>query len=165
MKVDENMSEQKVEKFFKNQILLEKEIIQAAETSVENINNVLVKKLILGISHDSLKHMSILQGLLALHTKQTEGIRLISEEERDELKINIETHMKLEEKAIITYKQLLGEIKDPREKLLVKSIFHDELRHHALLKQLYETIIKDITLTEEDIFEMTWKDVIWQDGT
>jgi len=159
------MNQENVETFFKQQILLEKEIMQAAETAVEKVQNILVRELILGISHDSLKHMSILQGLLALHTKKTEGIRLISEEERDKLKENIEAHMKLEAKAIETYKQLLEQVKDPREKLLIKSILHDELRHHALLKQLYETIIKDITLTEEDIFEMTWKDVIWQDGT
>lgn len=159
------MNQDNVETFFNQQILLEKEIMQAAETSVSNVKNALVRELILGINYDSLKHMSILQGLLALHTKQTEGIRLISEEERDKLQTNIETHMKLEEKAIKTYKQLLGQIKDSREKLLVESILHDELRHHALLKQLYQTIIKDITLTEDDVFEMTWKDVIWQDGT
>ncbi len=159
------MNQDNVETFFNQQILLEKEIMQAAETSVSNVKNALVRELILGINYDSLRHMSILQGLLALHTKQTEGIRLISEKERDKLQINIETHMKLEEKAIKTYKQLLGQIKDSREKLLVESILHDELRHHALLKQLYQTIIKDITLTEDDVFEMTWKDVIWQDGT
>jgi len=159
------MNPENVETFFKKQILLEKEIVQAAETSVSNIKNSFVKELILGISHDSLKHMSILQGLLALHTKETEGIRLISENERDQLKINIDSHIKLEAKAIKTYKQLLGQIKDPREKLLVESILQDELRHHALLKQLYEAVIKDVTLTEEDVFEMTWKDVNWQDGT
>ena len=146
------------ETFFKKQILLEKEIMQAAETAVENVKNNMVRELILGISYDSLKHMSILQGLLTLHTKKIEGIRLISEEERDKLRINIETHMKLEEKAI-------SKITDSREKILVESILHDELRHHALLKRIYETIIKDVTFTEEDVFEMTWKDVIWQDGT
>ena len=153
------------ETFFKKQILLEKEIMQAAETAVENVKNNMVRELILGISYDSLKHMSILQGLLTLHTKKIEGIRLISEEERDKLRINIETHMKLEEKAITTYKQLISKITDSREKILVESILHDELRHHALLKRIYETIIKDVTFTEEDVFEMTWKDVIWQDGT
>ena len=159
------MDSKSSETFFKQQILLEKEIIQAAEAAVENVRNIMVRELILGISHDSLKHMSILQGLLALHTKKTEAIRLISEEERDKLRKNIETHMKLEEKAITTYKQLLGKITDSREKILIESILHDELRHHALLKQLYSTIIKDFTFTEEDVFEMTWKDVIWQDGT
>ncbi len=159
------MEKEKGNEFFKQQILLEKEIVQAAETAVENVKNILVKELILGISHDSLKHISILQGILALHNKKTEGIRLITEEERDNLRINIENHMKLEEKAINTYKQLLGKISDPREKILIESILHDELRHHALLKQLYKTIIMDITFTEEDVFEMTWKDVNWQDGT
>ena len=159
------MKDINVETFYNEQISLEKEIMEAAKTAVESVKNTLVKELILGISHDSLKHMSILQGLLVLHTKQTDGVRLISEEERDKLKTNIKTHMKLEEKAITTYKQFLGKLKDPREKLLIESILHDELRHHSLLKRIYETIIKDVTLTEDDVFEMTWKDVIWQDGT
>jgi rubrerythrin len=159
------MNQENVETFFKQQIMLEKEIIQASETAAENIKNILVRELILGINHDSFKHMSILQGLLALHTKKTEGVRLISEEERDKLKKGVETHLKLEEKAIETYKHLLSKITDPREKILVESILHDELRHHALLKRIYETVIKDVTFTEEDVFEMTWKDVIWQIGT
>ena len=159
------MSDNEIELFIKKQISLEQAIVDAAKHSVEQVNNSLVKEIVLGISYDSLKHKSILQGLLALQTKEIDGIRLISEEDRDDLRRNMENHIKLEEQAIETYKKLLGKIKDSRMKILVESIYKDELRHHSLLKQLHEAIIKDITLTEEDIFVMTWKDVIWQDGT
>ncbi|PWI48472.1 hypothetical protein CEE45_06190 [Candidatus Heimdallarchaeota archaeon B3_Heim] len=151
--------------FYSQQIKLEKEIIKAAEASVSRVKNILIKELILGISQDNKKHESILRGLTALQEKSTKGIRLISEEEREELKQSIETHIRLEKTAIDTYRQMLSQIVDVREKMLVKTILKDELRHHALLKWLYDLIIKDLTLTEDDVFDMTWKDVIWQDGT
>ncbi|MHA2155047.1 MAG: hypothetical protein ACXABU_06895 [Candidatus Hodarchaeales archaeon] len=159
------MTQTSNKKFYEQQIELEREIIQAAEVSVGRVKNILIKELILGISQDSKKHESILKGLTALQEKTTDGIRLISEEEREELRQSIETHIKLEQKAIDTYRPLLSQITDVREKMLVKTILKDELRHHELLKWLYDVIIKDLTLTEDDIFEMTWKDVIWQDGT
>jgi rubrerythrin len=161
----EKMNRTKNAEFYEQQIELEQEIIKAAEASVKRVKNILVKELILGISQDSKKHKSILKGISALREKNTEGIRLISEEEREELKQSIETHIELEQKAIDTYRHLLGQIIDVREKMLLKTILKDELRHHALLKWLYDVIIKDLTLTEDDIFDMTWKDVIWQDGT
>ena len=159
------MNQGKNTEFYEQQIELEQEIIQAAETAVSQVQNVLVKELILGISQDSKKHMSILKGVITLREKSTEGIRLISEVERDQLKESIEKHIQLEQKAIDTYRPLLNQITDVREKMLIKTILKDELRHHALLKWLYDVIIKDLTLTEDDIFDMTWKDVIWQDGT
>ncbi len=159
------MNRTKNTEFYKQQIELEQEIIQAAEASVKRVKNILVKELILGISQDSKKHTSILKGISALREKSTEGIRLISEGEREELKQSIETHIELEQKAIDTYRLLLGQITDMREKMLLKTILKDELRHHVLLKWLYDVIIKDLTLTEDDIFDMTWKDAIWQDGT
>ncbi|MHA1975449.1 MAG: hypothetical protein ACW98F_08100 [Candidatus Hodarchaeales archaeon] len=159
------MNQKKNTQFYERQIELEEDIIQAAEASVSRVKNILVKELIIGISQDSKKHKSILKGISALREKTTEGIRLISEEEREELRHSIETHIQLEQRAIETYREMLGEISDVREKMLVQTILKDELRHHELLKWLYDIIIKDLTLTEDDIFEMTWKDVIWQDGT
>lgn len=151
--------------FYKKQMKLEEEIIAAAKESTKNTNNILIKELIQGITFDSSKHRSILTGLLAILEKTTSSLSLISEEERDNLKETIQTHLKLEQKAIDTYRTLLHAVSDTREKVLVKNILTDELRHHNQLKWLYDMIIKDLTLTEEDIFEMTWKDAIWQDGT
>jgi rubrerythrin len=151
--------------FYKKQMKLEEEIIAAAKESTKNTNNILIKELIQGIAFDSSKHRSILTGLLAILEKTTSSLSLISEEERDNLKETIQTHLKLEQKAIDTYRTLLHAVSDTREKVLVKNILADELRHHNQLKWLYDMIIKDLTLTEEDIFEMTWKDAIWQDGT
>ena len=159
------MNQTNNDQFYEQQIELEDRIIQASEASVKRVKNILVKELILGISQDSKKHKSILKGIRALREKSTEGIRLISEDEREELKRSMEMHIRLEQKAIETYRETLKQITDVREKMLVNTILKDELRHHALLKWLYDVIIKDLTLTEDDIFEMTWKDVIWQDGT
>ncbi len=159
------MEKEELVKFYKEQIELEKDIITAAEDSIRNSTNILVKELIQGITFDSNKHSSILTGLLAILEKTTPSLRLISEKERDRLKETIQNHLKLEQKAINTYRKLLHVIPGTREKVLVKNILSDELRHHNQLRWLYDMIIREVTLTEEDIFEMTWKDAIWQDGT
>jgi rubrerythrin len=164
-KVNIIMNIDELSEFYKQQMELEEQIITAAKKSISNTTNILVKELIQGITFDSSKHKSILTGLLAILEKTTSSLRLISEEEREKLKETLQNHIKLEQKAIETYRKLLHIVPNTREKVLVKNILSDELRHHNQLKWLYDMIIKELTLTEEDIFEMTWKDTIWQDGT
>jgi hypothetical protein len=42
---------------------------------------------------------------------------------------------------------------------LVSSILEDEKRHHGLLKQVLEILVKGETITEADWWDMLWKDV------
>ena len=89
--------------FYKNQILLEEEIVESANASVKDVPNVMVKELILGIAMDSNKHASLLNALIALNTGSTP---LIPEEITDQLKKNIAKHIELEQQAIDTYTAL-----------------------------------------------------------
>ncbi|MHA2204150.1 MAG: hypothetical protein ACW991_10720 [Candidatus Hodarchaeales archaeon] len=152
------MNTQERVEFYNNQIKLEKKIVESANTSVKDVPNVMVKELILGIAMDSNKHSSLLNALIALNTGTTP---LISEEIIDKLKVNIEKHIELEQQAIDTYKAFWKGLEDEKEKVVVKAILNDEIRHHQLLKHLHEMIVEKEALTEQDVWDWTWKDSLF----
>lgn len=145
--------------FFKKQIKLEKLIIETAEKSVADVKNQLVKELIMSIALDSRKHASLLSALTVMNT---EVAPYIEEEKLDVLSDNIKKHIELELIAIQTYKELLDTLENEQEKLIVQAIYHDEKRHHILLKKIHELIIKQEAITQEDMFEFLKDDYIPQ---
>jgi len=145
--------------FLKKQIELEKKIVNTAENSVKDMKNILIKEMILSISLDSKKHASMLTALLSV---QEATQPFISEKISKELHKNIQDHIELEQEAIQTYKNLLEKIDDDQIKMVVQTIYHDELRHHALLKKIYNILIKKETLDEDEIWEFIKDDFIPQ---
>ncbi len=152
------MDKKKRVEFFKRQITLEEKIVESANTSIEDVTNVMVKELILGIAMDSNKHASLLNALVALNTGPTP---LIPEEITDQLKKNVEKHIELEQQAIDTYKELWKELEDEKEKVVIKSILNDEIRHHQLLKRIHTMVVEKEALTDQDIWDWTWKDSLF----
>lgn len=148
-------------KLYKSQIKLEKQIVNTAETSVENIDNAIVREMILGIAMDSRKHESLLNTLIGLHEK----FALIDEESANQLKEDLEKHIKLEKKAIDSYQKMWGDLEDEKEKLIIRYILNDEIRHHRLLKQLHSQLVERITFTTEDYWNWAWKDTEWGGGS
>ncbi|MFX1474144.1 MAG: ferritin family protein [Promethearchaeota archaeon] len=149
-------TEKQLSKFLKEQVQLEKRIIRAAKASVKNAKNKLVRYLIEGIALDSSKHALLLNALIAHVKSQTP---FISQEKRDELGENISKHIELEAQAIETYRDILPKTTDPTVKQILQSILEDERRHHQLLQQIFHLVIEKETLTEEDLWDLTWKDV------
>jgi rubrerythrin len=150
------MSKEERIELYNNQIALEKKIINAAENTVKYIKNDLVKELILGVAMDSQKHASLLRALVASFGSTP----LIAEEITNQLKKNLEEHIELEQKAIDSYKELWGDLEDEKEKIVIKAILNDEIRHHSLLKQLHKKIVEKETITEQDLWDLTWKDSV-----
>ncbi|MHA2175181.1 MAG: ferritin family protein [Candidatus Hodarchaeales archaeon] len=143
--------------FFKKQVKLENDIVLAAENSVKDFKNKIVKGLIEGIASDSTKHASLLNSLISAHEDSNP---LIDEKVTDQLKENLETHIKLESEAIETYKVLLSSLEDEKERLIIKYVLNDEIRHHSLLKRIHKMIVEKETFTEQDLWDLTWKDSI-----
>jgi rubrerythrin len=152
------MSEQERVEFYKKQLKLEDRIVKKAGDSVENVKNLLVRELILGIAMDSKKHASMLNALVAMHTKATP---LIQEDITDELEKNLKEHISLEQEAINTYQELYKMDFGENEKVIVKAILNDELRHHALLKKIHKMVVERETLTEQDLWDWVWKDSLF----
>ena len=148
-------------KLYKAQIRLEKQIVDTAETSAKNIDNAIVRETILGIAMDSRKHESLLNTLICLH----KNFALIDEESTNQLKENLEKHIKLEKKAIDSYQKMWGDLEDEKEKFIIRYILNDEIRHHRLLKQLHSQLVERITFTAEDYWNWAWKDTEWGGGS
>ncbi len=144
--------------FYQNQIILEESIMKAATVSLTVVENKVITELIKSITMDSKKHISILNALIALNS-ETSGIKMISEEITDELKKKIDHHLQLEKKAIDTYQEMWEQLENEKEKLLIKTILNDEIRHHELLLKIYQFIIQDVTLKDEDVFQIIWDDI------
>ncbi len=141
---------------YKKQIEVEKKIVEAAETTVKDVKNLLIRELILGIAKDSEKHISMLSALIAKATKPSP---FIEEKVTDQLADNLQTHIILEQEAMTKYKEILDSDANESEKLVIRAIHHDEVRHHALLKKIQKAIVEKETLTDEDLWDLIWKDV------
>ena len=88
----------------------------------------------------------------------------LSEEEHNKIADNIKWHIELEKKAIETYKKLAEEIDNEKAKFVVQQIYEDELRHHELLQKLYKMVVEAETLTEDDLWDLVWKDTTFRGG-
>ena len=137
--------------FYKEQVDFENAIVEKAEKSVNSIQNVMIRELILSISLDSKKHASMLNALVSLLTKPTPSI---PEEISTEIKDNISEHIKMEAKAIVTYQKLLDTLKDDSEKVVIKAILNDEIKHHSLLKTINKMVIEKLSLSEKEFWDM-----------
>ena len=145
--------------FIDRQIDLEYKIIKIVEENVAKLGNAFVKDLLLGISTDSKKHAALLKSL----RKAVEGpTPFISTKERDKIAKGIEAHIKMEEQAVKTYADLASKSDNEQVKTIAMMIREDEVRHHALLKELHKAVIEPETLTEDMIWDAMWKDTPWK---
>jgi rubrerythrin len=144
--------------FIDNQIEMELEIVKIVEENVSKLGNAFIKDLLLGVSMDSNKHATLLKAL----KKAVEGpTPFISEPERDKIAKGIAKHIEMEAKAIETYQELANKSDSDQVKTIALMIREDEVRHHALLKELHKAVVEPETLTEEDIWDILWKDTPW----
>jgi rubrerythrin len=144
--------------FIDRQIEMELSIIKIVEENVSKLGNAFIKDLLLGVSQDSKKHAALLKSL----KKAVEGpTPFISEAERDKIAKGIDKHIKMEENAVRTYQELADKSDNEQVKTIAMMIREDELRHHALLKELHKAVVEPETLTEDDIWDVLWKDTPW----
>ncbi len=151
------MSKEERIEFYSNQIEVEKKIVAAAQKAVKGVKNPLVREMILAVAIDSQKHETMLKALLDRITGPSPAI---DEAVSDEIAESIREHVELEAQAIIQYRDYLdGQCcTDNKEKIVIKAIYEDELRHHELMRWLYKTIVQKETLIEEDIWDHMWSD-------
>jgi hypothetical protein len=50
---------------------------------------------------------------------------------------------------------------DPALSFLVDMLLMDENFHHAVLRQVYTALIKNITLSEQEIWDAVWRDAVY----
>lgn len=154
------MSKQSIDigKLLDKGIKLEQTIVDRSEKTAKDSKSPLIKELISGIALDSKKHANMLQGLKDLMASRTPFIGV---EERNTLTEDIKDHIQLESKAIEEYTKLLDQTDKREMKLILSYLIEDEKRHHQLLKRIEKWIIEAQTYTEEEWWDIMWKDALF----
>jgi rubrerythrin len=142
--------------FLKNQVTVEKEIVNSLEKALVGMKNPAVKGVLKGVSLDSVKHAELYTSAITLLTSASTALK---QEDLDSQRALIQKHIDIEAKLIEVLKVRIPEIKNEKVVFLLKAILDDEIRHHAMLKMVLEIIVKGETITEEDWWKMLWEGV------
>ncbi len=141
--------------FFKDQIKLEHHIVESITDSLKNIRNPIVKQVLRAIAFDSQKHAGIYNAAMTI----TSITPALTDKEYKELETIAEKHIADEEEAMSALDKIMPKIEDPKVRFLLESIAADEKKHHELLNRIMELIVKKEAITEEDWWEILWKNV------
>jgi hypothetical protein len=143
-------------RFLKDQIKIENKIVESLNKSLPDIGSPTVKGVLKGISLDSVKHSEMYASAVMLLTTVSKAL---TQENLDKQKDLVEKHIQMEAELILKIGKELPNVKDNKVKLLLEAILADEKRHHVLLKNVLEILVKGETITEADWWDMLWKDV------
>ncbi|MGB9854905.1 MAG: hypothetical protein ACPLRY_08930 [Candidatus Bathyarchaeales archaeon] len=143
-------------RFIEKQITIEKEIVNSLNEAVKDMGNQPVKGVLRGISLDSVKHAEMYESALTLLTTVPQAL---SQEQLDKQRSLVEKHIRIEAELIKKISDILPEVENNKVKLLLTAILADEKRHHGLLKQVLEILVRGETITEEEWWDIIWKNV------
>ena len=142
--------------FMKEQIKVENEIVDSLNTALVEVKNPPVRGVLKGISLDSVKHAEMYAAATELLTSVSQAL---SQEHLDKQKALVEKHIRMEAELIKKIRKVLPTVENKKVKLLLNAILADEKRHHELLKMVLEILVRGETITEEDWWELLWKNV------
>lgn len=141
---------------FKNQIKIEKSIVDSVTEGLIEINNPIVKGVLKGISLDSSKHAEMYSSAINLLNSVSQAL---TEDNLDKQKELVEKHIQLETEIINKLQEVIPIIQNKKVKLLLDAILSDEIRHHALLKKVLDILVRGETITENDWWDVMWENV------
>jgi len=142
--------------FLKKQIEVENEIVKSLNKSLGDIQNPTVKGVLKGISLDSVKHSEMYTSAIMLLTSVSQAL---TQEHLDKQKDLVERHIRMEAELIKKIEKILPTVENRKVKLLLNAILEDERRHHGLLKNVLEIIVHGEAITEDDWWDVLWKNV------
>jgi len=143
-------------RFLREQIKIEQKIVDSLNNSLLKIRNQAVKGVLKGISLDSVKHAEMYDSAAELLTKVTPALTQENLDEQIEL---VKEHIRVEAELIERISEKIPSIENEKVKLLLSAILMDENRHHQLLKEVLKILVQGETITEEDWWDLIWKNV------
>ena len=140
--------------FLKNQVVIEKEIVDSLEKALVDMKNPAVKGVLKGVSLDSVKHAELYTAAITLLTNASTAL---TQENLDEQRALVEKHIEIEAKLIRRLEAMMPTVDNKKVEFLLNSILIDERRHHAMLKMVLEIIVHGETITEADWWKLLWE--------
>ena len=142
--------------FLKNQIVVEKQIVDSLEKALVGMKNPAVKGVLKGVSLDSVKHAELYTSAVTLLTNASTAL---TQENLDEQRALVEKHIAIEAKLIRKLEDMMPMVENKKVEFLLNAILNDEKRHHAMLKMVLEIIVHGETITEDDWWKLLWEGV------
>ena len=142
--------------FFKEQIKIENKIVESLNSALREIGNPAVKGVLKGISLDSVKHAEMYAAAVKLLTSVSQAL---TQEHLDKQRELVKEHIHIEIELIERISEIIPNIENEKVRLLLNAILLDEKRHHELLKKVLEILVRGETITEEDWWDVLWKNV------
>jgi len=149
-------SEDELTVFLKEQIEIENKIVESLDKELVEIGNPAVRGVLKGISLDSLKHAEMYHAAVNLLTVVSQAL---TQEQLDKQRSLVEEHIRIEEELIERISKAIHSIENDKVRLLLNAILLDEKRHHELLNRVLEILVRGETITEEDWWDIMWKNV------
>ena len=118
--------------------------------------NPAVDALIKAVAFDSKKHAILYR--TAAYLVEGKSLSLIDIQYED-LAASLRKHIETEEKMLKKVKELISKVENKGAKNLLIEIYSDEVSHHPFMKNLLELALKGETITEEDVFNMVFRDL------
>ncbi len=160
MSVDEVLRKRELAEYFKKESKRELEYAERLRSTSDKSINPVVRTIIDAVSQDSIKHSKIYETLALLMGSPN----IITEAESSAVLKDMEDHINMEKESIEELQRLKEDpvIKDDAVvQFLIDILLRDEQFHHAALRQIYDALIKKITLTEQDLWEAIWRDAVY----
>jgi len=142
--------------FLKKQIKIEDKIVESLNHTLREIGNPAVKGVLKGISLDSVKHAVMYTAAVKLLTSVSQAL---TQEHLDKQIELVKEHIRIEVELIERISEVIPSIENKKVTLLLNAILLDEKRHHKLLKEVLEILVRGETITEEDWWDVLWKNV------
>ncbi|MEM2110401.1 MAG: ferritin-like domain-containing protein [Candidatus Bathyarchaeia archaeon] len=142
--------------FIKEQIKIEREIVDSLNKGLSDVMNPAVKGSLKGISLDSVKHAEMYDAAVKLLTSVPQAVTQAQLDRQKEL---VEKHISIEARLIKRISDTIPNVKNDKVRLLLNAILEDEKRHHGLLKQVLNILVQGETITENEWWDIMWKNV------
>ena len=142
--------------FLKEQIKIENKIVESLNSALREIGNPTVKGVLKGISLDSVKHAEMYAAAVKLLTSVSQAL---TQEHLDKQRELVKEHIRIEAGLIERISEVIPSIENEKVGVLLNAILLDEKRHHKLLKEVLEILVRGETIIEEDWWDILWKNV------
>ena len=149
-------SKDKLLVFLNEQIKIENKIVDSLNSALAEIGNPAVKGVLKGISLDSVKHADMYASALKLLKSVSQAL---TQENLDKQRELVKEHILMETELIKRISKVIPNIENEKVRLLLNAILMDEKRHHELLKRVLEILVRGETITEEDWWDVLWRNV------
>ena len=149
---DTNMVEK-----FKELSRVEEDYAVKLEGEVRGYGNEVLRDIIGSVAIDSKKHAGLFKACAAI----TAGESLsLTEDEYNDLIKSLQKHEVVEGNMIKIVDDILTKTKDDRIKMMLNHIKSDEVRHHLLINNITQMVVKREVILEKDVWNQLFRDVL-----